>query len=156
MNVRLISTPAENIRAEQAGDWWTYGNNNTILVHVIDGLPPESQLAIAIHEVIEAWLCRFHGISDEDVVTFDNHYEAERENGDHGPEDEPGDDPCAPYRAEHMAATHVERAVCAALGITWKLHELSVQQLAEVPRKTESPELSHPELPLGLPQHVLD
>lgn len=157
MNIRLISTPSDKIRAEQSGDWWLFpGNNHGIVVHVDDQLPPVSQLAIAIHELVEAYLCGQNGVNEDAVVAFDEHYEAERKQGKHGPDDEPGDDPAAPYRSEHMAATHVERAVCMALGITWQAHELSVQLLAADHPKTSSPEPQPSGQSEPPPQHALD
>lgn len=121
MNVKILSVPAHLIRNKQVGDWW-YHENGDIAVHVLENLAPESQLAVAIHELIEAWECRKNGVADKDVCAFDEQYEAEREEGKHHDYDEPGDDPRAPYRQEHAAATHVERAVCAAIGINWREH----------------------------------
>lgn len=109
------------VRCDQCGDW-NY-TDKVIIVTVRDDLPPKSQLAIAIHELIEAYLCRENRISDQSVCAFDQKYEAERKEGKHGENDEPGDDPRAPYREEHQIATFVERAVCHALGISWKEHE---------------------------------
>lgn len=111
------------VRSEQAGDW-TYdklrGRLSAISAELGDR---RSEFAILIHEIVEAWLCMESGVSDEDVVKFDETYEDERKSGHHKEEDEPGDDPRSPYRQQHMAATHVERAVCLALGITWKGHD---------------------------------
>jgi hypothetical protein len=137
MNVRIHSVPQHLIRSNQVGDWWY--NENDIAVHVLETMSPDSQLAVAIHELIEAWECRRHGITDKDVTAFDDQYEAERKEGKHRHDDEPGDDPRSPYRREHAAATHVERAVCAAVNLTWTTHSLLESGLeAGHPRK-ESP-----------------
>lgn len=125
MKIVIHSVPQENIRSNQSGDWWVHGNAQCT-VHVLDTLSLHSQLAVAIHELIEGFLCREHLVTDEMVCRFDDQYEAEREQGKHKDEDEPGDDPAAPYRQEHMAATHVERAVCHALGLSWADHEQAI------------------------------
>lgn len=125
MNIVIHSVPQHRIRAEQAGDWWLFGPN-AITIHVLDTLSPESQFAVAIHELVEAYLCRKDGVNDEDVSSFDYRYEAERKEGKHGPEDEPGDDPRSPYRKQHSAATFVERAICHAIGLTWDGHNTSI------------------------------
>lgn len=125
MKITIHSVPANRIRNEQCGDWWVFGSNQ-ITVHVLEGLSPKAQLAVAIHELIEAWLCHKHRVTDEMVCRFDEQYEAERKEGKHKEDDEPGDDPRSPYRKEHMAATHVERAVCSAIGITWAEHNTNL------------------------------
>lgn len=125
MRIIMASVPKELIRAEQSGDW-SYGPD-LIMAFVLEDCIPESQLAILIHELIEAFLCRKSGVSDKEVCAFDALYEKERQAGQHGENHEPGDDPRAPYREEHMAATHVERAVCLALGLTWEEHEKEIE-----------------------------
>ena len=123
MNIILKSVPKRKIRSNQVGDWYYYGQDE-IIAMVDEQLSPDSQLAVLIHEAIEAWLCRKHGITDEMVCASDDQYEAEREEGKHKDDDEDGDDPRSPYRQEHMAASHVERAVCAAIGLNWREHGL--------------------------------
>lgn len=154
MKIIIQSVPPHLIRSNQSGDW-SY-TEDSILALVDEGLPPESQVAIGIHEVIEAWRCREREITDREVCAFDDQYEAERKEGKHNPNDEPGDDPAAPYRGQHMDATHAERAVCHALGITWQEHERAVQQLEEDHPKIESPARSPSELSEPPPKHVLD
>lgn len=126
MKITIQSCPQERIRSNQSGDWWAHGEHQ-YTIHVLDTLLPESQLAIAIHELIEAYLCRKNGVTDGDVCAFDEHYEAERKEGKHKSDEEPGDDPGAPYRKEHAAATHVERAACHAFELSWQSHEQAVE-----------------------------
>lgn len=125
MNIEIHSAPEKMIRSSQSGDWrYNYQSHFNILVS--DQLKEPSQLAVAIHELVEAYLCRDAGIPEKEVCDFDDRYEKERKEGRHPQEHEPGDDPEAPYREQHMAATHVERAVCHALGLNWTEHEQSV------------------------------
>jgi hypothetical protein len=138
LDIKITTVPKHLIRAEQSGDWWF--NNDFISAAVLEGFyPPDYELMIGIHEVIEAWLCRKLGITDEQVVKFDTMYEAERQAGKHQDNDEPGDDPRSPYRLAHMAATHVERAVGSALDVSWKEHERLLSLSAEDHQKKESP-----------------
>ena len=129
LDIQIHTIPAHIVRADQSGDW-SYGENVIRAYVVADTYPPESELMIGIHELIEAWLCRKHGVSEEAVVKFDEMYEDERKAGHHKDSDEPGDDPRSPYRLEHQAATHVERAVGAALNVTWREHEQLVTDSA--------------------------
>lgn len=131
--------PQSRIRSEQAGDWWYFGEN-CFTIHVLETLSPEDQFRVAMHELTEAYLCRKNGTSDEQVSRFDDQYEAERKEGKHGEYDEPGDDPRAPYREEHSAATHVERAVCHVLDISWKEPLQPALHSGAGRQKTQSPE----------------
>jgi hypothetical protein len=122
LDITIKTVPERLVRAEQSGDWWY--NHDRIVAAVIEGTyPPDNELMIGIHELVEAWLCRKLGITDKAVVDFDTMYEDERKHGHHHDNDEPGDDPHAPYRLPHMAATHVERAVGSALDVIWREHE---------------------------------
>lgn len=120
LDVKIQTAPRHLVRCDQLGDWHI---NGRILVRVLENtISEESELAVAIHELVEAFLCRRDGVTDEAVVEFDTMFEKEREAGYHSETDEDGDDFRAPYREQHMKATHVERAVCHALGITWEQH----------------------------------
>ena len=46
-----------------------------------------------------------------------------------GNEDEPGDDPRAPYVVQHCIATGVERILAALLGVSWKRYEEAINRL---------------------------
>ena len=119
--ITLKSVPLSQIRCSAWGDWQIL-EDGSILALVRDDMYEESQIAVAIHEAIEAYLCKKHGISDESVVAFDGQYEKERLVGKHPEDTEPGDAEDSPYRLPHQAATCVERAVCLALGVRWEEH----------------------------------
>jgi len=144
LNIEIKTAPGHLIRSDQSGDW-RYTTKKILVSVVEDTYQPESELAIAIHELIEAWLCRRDGITDLEVVSFDDMYEDERKQGHHKESDEPGDDPRAPYREQHMAATYVERAVCSALDLSWLKHEQAVTDSAKAHPKNASPSSPHPQ-----------
>lgn len=146
MEITLKSTPQELIRASQCGDWMTNDGQN-ITVHVLENIPLDSRLAVAIHELVEGYLCCKNQVTDQDVVTFDEQYEKERAQGRHGNAEEPGDDPCAPYRTEHRAATRVEREVCRALGISWLEHQQAVLESADSPMQSQTLPPPEPDQP---------
>ena len=121
MNVQLKTVPKEQVRCDGYGDWF-YGEFGILATCAdIKEWDDDTKFRIAVHEMVEAWLCRKHGVTDTQVCKFDLLYEAERAEEKHGELDEPGDDPRAPYREEHRAADHVERALCQVLGLTWDL-----------------------------------
>jgi hypothetical protein len=61
-------------------------------------------------------LCRQAGVKEADVDRFDMAYEKHRKAGDVS---EPGDDPAAPYHAQHVAATWFEMRLAEKLGVDW-------------------------------------
>ncbi len=123
MEIQIQSVKPYLLRNDQIGDWVYSETRPGYVITVSNNIKTnESQLAVALHELIECFLCKRNGIDDGTVCQFDKMYEDERKAG-HWKDEEPGDDPRSPYRAEHQAADHVERAVCNALGITWEQHE---------------------------------
>lgn len=113
-------------RYETVGDYWTAPNGQTQIR--VSKLPDERmEFLVAVHELIEQGLTKWHGITEEAVTQFDVAFEALREEGD---ETEPGDSPNAPYRKEHFFATSVERLLAAELGVDWMLYEMHLAELA--------------------------
>ena len=81
---------------------------------------------VAIHELVEAILVQKRGISNDAITAFDQAYESARTGAD---DSEPGDDPTAPYHAEHCFATAIERRVAAELGVDWADYEARIAAL---------------------------
>jgi hypothetical protein len=108
------------------GDYKT-DENGCLTVKVSDMGNRDYEFLVAIHELVEAYLCQKRGITDEEITAFDIEFEAKRRPGDLS---EPGDDREAPYGNEHNTATAVERLMCAALGVSWQDYERAVQRLS--------------------------
>lgn len=75
---------------------------------------------VAVHEIIEALLCKARGISEEAVTAFDKA---------HPDADEPGDHPDAPYGREHCFATLIERLLATEFGVDWAEYEKAIDAL---------------------------
>lgn len=86
-----------------------------------------SSFAVAIHELIEAALCKQRGVEWAAIDRFDTDFEAARTPDNDA---EPGDDPRAPYRREHRFAENIERLLAAELGLEWSAHERAIGDLA--------------------------
>ena len=84
------------------------------------------EVLIAIHEFAEVVICKHNGVSQESVDKFDMDFEEARHPDN---EDEPGDDPSAPYVREHCIATGIERIIAAELDVKWKNYEDEINQL---------------------------
>jgi hypothetical protein len=107
------------------GDW-KIEKDETILIFVSKMSDWRYEFLVALHELVEVFLCRYSGVGQKQVDRFDIAYEKKRKAGD---ESEPGDSPKAPYRTQHCIATGVERIVAAFLGVVWADYEKEIQSL---------------------------
>jgi hypothetical protein len=86
------------------------------------------ELLVAVHELVEMALCVDRGVAEESVNAFDIAYETNRDLGD---EDEPGNQPNAPYHREHVFATKLERLLAEELGVHWDDYDKTVMGLSQ-------------------------
>ena len=94
------------------GDW--HYTSNGFDIPFVDTGCPECNLMLFVHELVEAFLCRLHGIGESTVTDFDKNFQ-----GDY----EPGDDIHCPYRNEHHAAELVEKYLARILEFNWKEYQ---------------------------------
>ena len=122
MRIVIQSIPPESIRYLTCGDWY-FTQDGELIVEVPDfKYAPDSQFLVALHELVEAYLCLRNGIREEDVSAWDiAHPDAE----------EPAEVEGSPYGDEHETATIVEKIVCQALGINWHRHNDWVQEAGD-------------------------
>ena len=90
----------------------------------------DSNFLIAVHELIEAYLCKKAGITGEQVDQWDMNFKSEGE---------PGDDPYCPYRNEHTIASYIEVQTARYLGISPEKHEGNIKALVYPEKENESP-----------------
>lgn len=123
LSIEII--PHKEQRYDTAGDYWWDGDE--CLQIRVSSLPDRRMIqAIAIHELVEAWVCKWLGIEEDAIGAFDVGYEAHRAAGN---VEEPGDDPASPYHLQHGFATAAERIYCAAVGLNWKRYSDAVNSL---------------------------
>jgi hypothetical protein len=119
------------IRYSTCGDWeWLPDGAMKVTVPNY-GNREDSAFLVALHEMVEAFLCKGAGVTELEVSGFDKaHPELE----------EPGDSRLAPYHKQHVVATNVEKLVCEAAGIKWDDHNEWVTNSAnEVDRNLDIP-----------------
>lgn len=75
---------------------------------------------VAVHEMVEAWICERRGIKEPDIKAFD---EANPDS------DDPGTMPEAPYHKEHIFAECLERLVARELGVNWEEYDRTIEGL---------------------------
>jgi hypothetical protein len=107
----IKTIPHSEQRYPTVGDWFETDPEHAE-IRVSDMGNQNAEFLVALHELVEFYLCDKHGVTDEMVTAFDKaHLECDEDSGDL---------PEAPYRKEHRFATSVERHVCAALGMSWQ------------------------------------
>lgn len=116
-------------RGFTGADWfWDEQGNLQVRVSRLNDWRKE--FSLAIHEAVEAALCKHNGVSQEAVDVFDREYEKI-----HWTDLDAGDDPDAPYRREHCFASACERMLIAEFGVSWKEYD---DDLEAVGRPKES------------------
>lgn len=128
MKIVIETIPHKEQRYETIGDWF-YGVNGEIVIKVSKLGDDRYNFLVAIHELIEAFLCTSQGILQKDVDAFDIDFELHRTAGDHGYTGEPGDSVEAPYKRQHCIATGVERLLAAELEVDWQTYEERIKSL---------------------------
>ena len=109
VNIDIRFIPYEAQRYDTCGDWWCEGETLHIRASETEETP--SAFLVALHELVESWLCRDLGITEEEVDRWDAAF------GDQG-ELEPGDDPAAPYHRQHRQAMLIEHLMANFMGLT--------------------------------------
>lgn len=125
MNIHVEIIPHDQQRYPTVGDW-LFNDKGDLYVKVSALGNPDYETTVAVHEIIEAALCRKRGITAGIVDQFDKAFEANRAEGN---DDEPGDDPLAPYKEEHFFATNIERLLSQEFGFDWHTYEAALNAL---------------------------
>lgn len=97
------------------GNWTWKGQR--LVIHVSDMADWRHELLVAVHELVESYLCRMDGVPECLVGKFDREFERQRKKGDNR---EPGDQFDCVYRRQHQFAEHIEHALCEVLEVKWK------------------------------------
>ena len=124
MLLKIELIPHSEQRYETAGDW-LFDDEGCLTIRVSDTGHKVDPLLIGLHEAVEAILCREHGVLEPDVTAFDIAFNATHDLSD----EEPGEDPKAPYRHQHAVADVVERLIAAEAGVCWKEYNDRVDTL---------------------------
>lgn len=130
MELRLIVVdfiPHNQQRYNTVGDWQFEAPNSVrgkvLHVRVSQTGNDKANAAIAIHEIIEALLCLFQGVSFADVDSYDFHNE-----GTAGT-DCLSDNPKSPYFSQHNDALAIEYLFSRLLDLDWREYDELIQAL---------------------------
>jgi hypothetical protein len=124
MKIVIETIPHAKQRYSTCGDWFT-DPDGTLHITVSEEMGEDSAMLVAIHELIEMFLCQQAFVTQEEVDAFDKEYERNRKPDDL--DSEPGEDPKAPYREQHRIAKEIELRLCQE--IMWSHHCKNVARL---------------------------
>lgn len=125
MNIEIKVIPNHAHRPGISGADWYFDADGTLQVRVSKMTDERYELALMVHEVVEAILCRHNGVHVPTVDDYDMEFEAKNPDS----KVEAGDQPDCPYAREHSLATAAERIVAAELGVKWKLYDEELNKL---------------------------
>lgn len=118
LNIKIITKPHENQRYDTIGDYWTDENGKDHIV-VSDMGDWRYEFIIAVHELVEFFICKYKEIPEENIIAHDLKSLS----------DDPGFDSNAPYREQHHFATGIEMLVAKELGIDWNEYCKAIDRL---------------------------
>ena len=127
MNIHILSVTNEEIKVRKGftgADWW-WDDAGDLQVRVASELEDwRERLALAMHEVAEALMCKYNGVTVAQVDEFDSKFKDGNEIDVNA-----GDESDAPYRLEHTYATAIERVLTGVLGVDWKAYDTRLGKL---------------------------
>lgn len=123
IQMRTVSQAEQ--RYETVGDWFEKDGQAHIVATDLGN--PLFNFLLMVHELIEYWLCKVWGITDEECVAFDKEWEKYP----HPRGAEAGNDPRAPYHWPHVFANLVERFLCFVLRVDYLAYDEAVIRAEE-------------------------
>lgn len=130
MDIIIKVVPKSEMRPEVDGCDWYWDDQSNLQVRVAPMSDWRYETLLAIHEAVEAIMCKHNGVTQQQVDAFDIEYDKT-----HPVDLYAGDDPAAPYKREHCLATAIERILCAELDVDWLTYDTELA--------TDSPGPSH-------------
>lgn len=128
LNIQIKTIPHHFQEYDTVGNYWRdlSGGQEVLEIRVSRMRDRRHEFLVALHELIEAFLCDWRRIPFGKITRFDVEYEKTRGRGDSS---EPGACDRAPYRKEHQFAESVEKLVANELEVDWPQYNRAVQRL---------------------------
>ena len=127
MNINCRVVPNEEIKLRRGftgADWW-WDDADTLQVRIAAEIEDwRGRAALAIHEISEAAMCRYLGITVAQVDAFDAEYQRTHEIDLNA-----GDEPDCPYAVPHTFATAIERVFTGCVKLPWKKYDDQLSEL---------------------------
>lgn len=130
MDILIRVIPESQMRPEVNGADWYFDTEGNLQVRVSPMSDWRYETLLAIHEAVEAIMCKFNGVTQKSVDEFDLEYDKT-----HTFDLNAGDDPAAPYKLEHTFATAIERILAGVLKVDWLTYDTELAQSYPGPSK---------------------
>jgi hypothetical protein len=113
--ITITQVEDAEFRYDTLGDWQYEEQHGDVVARiVVPKFGADTNYAawlIAIHEIVELFLCVRAGVTQGEADEF---------HASHADSDEYGDEPDCPYHDQHQIADAVEKLLCGAIGVSWK------------------------------------
>ena len=118
INIRIKTVKPGTLPYNRVGDWHWEGERLHIWVQ--DMKDERHEWLIALHEIVEAYLCKVSQVSEESIDEYDKANEGKWI-------------PAGPGYREHLTATGIESILASITGVNWDKYEEEVanQELAQ-------------------------
>lgn len=116
ITIKLIDP--SNQRFGECGDWFYDAEDHHLTVFVNRMEDWRSEIAVAVHEALEAVMCIDADVDQTDVDAFDKTFYQMNDSAGLA-----GDSSDAPYFNQHVAATFVEKEICHQTKLDWNQHD---------------------------------
>ena len=120
INIRFIDDADQ--RYNTVGDYWI--TPDALEIRISKMCDDRHAQLILLHELIEFLLVLQRNISVDAVDNFDMDYLED---------DEPGDDPIAPYHKEHVFASAIEKQCAKEMGVDWDDYDHAITHYVAPP-----------------------
>jgi hypothetical protein len=130
MKITIETIDHNDQRYDTIGDW-VFDNKDNLNIKVSNFNNKDFFFLVAVHELVEAYLCNKVGITQDEVDEFDFHF-----NKLH-PYEEPGENKDAPYHRQHIIANVIEGILLRELKINENVYELTIDKLVKSYGKDE-------------------
>ena len=128
-SVIIETIPPKNMRYRTVGDW-VFPSPGCLKIQVADTGNWVFNMLVAIHELIEVFLCTKQGVTEKQVDRFDFA---------HQDDEDPGSHPKCPCHDQHMIAMSVEMMLATVLGVKWRPYEDRLDRTwKKTPKKEKS------------------
>jgi hypothetical protein len=127
MEIHIKTIPHSEQRYPTVGDY--FYENGVLEVRISEMHNDKYHFLVALHEIIEEFLTRDDGITEEQITEFDLKYEEKRDKGLVPEDSEPGFADDCPYRLHHTIATAHEMNIAALCGVNWMEYDKTVNSL---------------------------
>ena len=128
MRIVIETVEHSKNRNDQVGDY-QYLPDGTLYISVSEMGDPKMNFLIACHEMIEEFLAKCDGVTEEHITAYDELYESKRKLGMVPIDSENGFGSDCLYKRYHTIATGVEMILAAQLGVDWSKYSEKVNSL---------------------------